>query len=155
MNSLLVRHRPRERTLRELSRFHLAQRAHTGLSLSFCRKMLTKMQPTVRLNLQMKHCRQPFPGTISKYSLPLYSTTYLLVTFENGTFEGVGAGIPRNVAKYLEITAVMRHVENAVDWMIEKLNVLRLIGPVLFLEDVNDYLEVIIRQLLVKTLNIF
>lgn len=56
------------------------------------------------------------------------------MTFEDGTFERIRTGIARYVAEYLEIAAVVGHVEYSIDGMIEQLDFLGVIGPVLFLQ---------------------
>jgi len=61
--------------------------------------------------------------------------THLFVTFEDGTLKRIRAGIARYVAEYLEIAAVVGHVEYSIDGMIEQLDVLGVIGPVLFLNN--------------------
>lgn len=58
---------------------------------------------------------------------------YLFVTFEYGTLERIRAGIACYVAEYFEIAAVVGHVKYSIDGMIEQLDFLGVIGPVLFL----------------------
>lgn len=59
--------------------------------------------------------------------------TYLFVTFEYGTLERIRAGIACYVAEYFEIAAIVGHVKYSIDGMIEQLDFLGVIGPVLFL----------------------
>lgn len=58
---------------------------------------------------------------------------YLFVTFEYGTLERIRAGIACYVAEYFEIAAVVGHVKYSIDGMIEQLDFLGVISPVLFL----------------------
>jgi len=58
---------------------------------------------------------------------------YLFVTFEYGTFKCIRAGIACNIAEYFEIAAVVGHIKYSIDGMIEQLDFLGVIGPVLFL----------------------
>lgn len=55
------------------------------------------------------------------------------MTFEYGTLERIRAGIACYVAEYFEIAAVVGHIKYSVDGMIEQLDFLGVIGPILFL----------------------
>lgn len=60
------------------------------------------------------------------------------MTFKNGTFKRVRTGISGNITKYLEITAVMGHIENPVNGMVQQFNFLTIIGPILFLKNIEN-----------------
>lgn len=59
------------------------------------------------------------------------ASTHLFVALKYHASKAIGTAVACNVAKDLEIAAVMRDVENAINWVIKNLNFSYIARPIL------------------------